>query len=136
MLAGRVAEKQLLGSVSSGADNDIHQVTSMARAMVSRWGMSDEIGPVDLRESEDHPFLGREMAQPRHYSEHSAEAVDHAVQQLILKAEQQATSTIQKYRATLDKLVAELEEHETLKRDDIEKLLGPPAPKKILMPVG
>ena len=60
--------------------------------MVARWGMSEEIGPVDLRESEEHPFLGREIAQPRHYSEHSAEAVDDAVKKIIMQAETQADS--------------------------------------------
>lgn len=135
MLAGRTAEKILLGTVSSGADEDIHQSTVMARAMVSRWGMSDEVGPVDLRESEDQPFLGREIAQPRHYSEHSAEAVDHAVQQLLLDAEKRATETIEQHRAGLDRLVAALEQHETLKREDIEQCLGPAASKKHLSSV-
>ena len=135
MLAGRTAEKILLGTVSSGADEDIHQSTTMARAMVSRWGMSDEVGPVDLRESEDHPFLGREIAQPRHYSEHSAEAVDHAVQQLLLDAEKRATETIEQHRAGLDRLVAALEQHETLKREDIEQCLGPAERKNHLSPV-
>lgn len=135
MLAGRTAEKVLLGSVSSGADDDIHQSTAMARAMVSRWGMSDEVGPVDLRESEEHPFLGREIAQPRHYSEHSAEAVDHAVQQLLLEAEKRALDTIEQHRAKLDSLVEALEKQETLAREDIEKCLGPAGSKKHLSSV-
>ena len=135
LLAGRTAEKILLGSVSSGADEDIHQSTAMARAMVSRWGMSDEIGPVDLRESEDHPFLGREIAQPRHYSEHSAETVDHSVQQLLLDAEKCATETIEQHRIEIDRLVAALEQHETLKREDIEQCLGPIVKKNHLSPV-
>jgi cell division protease FtsH len=135
ILGGRTAEKVLLGTVSSGADDDIHQATAMARAMVSRWGMSDEVGPVDLRESEEHPFLGREIAQPRHYSEHSAETVDHAVQQLLLAAEQTATETVEQHRAELEQLAALLEERETLAREDIEQCLGPAAPKKPLSSV-
>jgi cell division protease FtsH len=125
MLGGRSAEKLLLGSVSSGADDDIHQATAMARAMVSRWGMSKDVGPVDLRESEDHPFLGREMAQPRHYSEHSAEIVDNAVQQLLLEAEKLAADTLAQHRPALERLIGELEKRETLKREDIEACLGP-----------
>lgn len=132
ILGGRTAEKVLLGTVSSGADDDIHQATAMARAMVSRWGMSDEVGPVDLRESEEHPFLGREIAQPRHYSEHSAETVDHAVQQLLLAAEQTATETVEQHRAELEQLVTLLEKRETLAREDIERCLGPAVPKKAL----
>lgn len=123
MLGGRTAEKELLGTLSSGADDDIHQATAMARAMVSRWGMSEEIGPVDLRESEEHPFLGREIAQPRHYSEHSAEVVDEAIHNLLLQAEQQARKVIQDHREQLDKLVARLEEKETLHREEIDQCL-------------
>ena len=63
LLGGRTAEKELLGTVSSGADDDIRNATALARAMVSRWGMSDKIGPVDLRDSEEHPFLGRPLGR-------------------------------------------------------------------------
>ena len=125
IFGGRAAEKELLGTLSSGADDDIHQATTMARAMVSRWGMSEEVGPVDLRESEEHPFLGREIAQPRHYSEHSAEVVDDAVRDLLLKAEQRASDIIKKHRVKLDKLIVLLEKEETLYREQIEACLGP-----------
>jgi len=131
MLAGRTAEKELLGSLSSGADDDIHQATFMARAMVSRWGMSEDIGPVDLRESEEHPFLGREIAQPRHYSEHSAEAVDDATHKLLLKAEQRALDVIRSHRPQLNRLIAALEEQETLHKEEIEKYLGPKELRKV-----
>jgi cell division protease FtsH len=135
MLGGQTAEKILLGTVSSGAEDDIHQATITARAMVSRWGMSDEVGPVDLRESEEHPFLGREIAQPRHHSEHSAETVDHATQQLLLEAEQRAKETIEQHRGKLNRLIESLEEHETLAREDIEHCLGPPIEKNHLSSV-
>ncbi len=125
IFAGRTAERVLLDSLSSGADDDIRQGTSLARAMVSRWGMSKEIGPVDLRESEEHPFLGREMAQPRHFSEASAQAVDKAVQQLVLEAEQRAKDIIEKKQPELKRLIASLEEHESLNREQIEQCLQP-----------
>jgi cell division protease FtsH len=128
-LAGRVAEREQLGSVSSGADDDIRQATELARAMVARWGMAESVGPVDLRTSETHPFLGREIAQPRHYSERSAEAVDEAVRELLTGAEQQALELIRSHRVRLARLVDALEEHETLHRTDIEECLGP-APLK------
>ncbi len=124
MLGGRSAEKEILGTVSSGADDDIHQATHLARAMVSRWGMSEDIGPVDLRESENHPFLGREIAQPRHYSEHSAEAVDDAVKKIILQAEEHALQTIRQHRHRLDKLIQLLEKRETLYKEQIVMCLG------------
>ena len=124
ILGGRTAEKELLETMSSGAEDDIHQATALARAMVARWGMSEEIGPVDLRESEEHPFLGREIAQPRRYSEHSAEAVDHAVQTLLLEAEQRALEVIRGHKTELARLIDALEEHETLHHEQIEQCLG------------
>ncbi len=124
ILAGRGAEETVLGNVSSGADDDIRQATQLARAMVGRWGMSREIGPMDLRESDEHPFLGLEIAQPRRYSEHAAQAVDEAVQSLLKKAEEAAREIIRAHRAELDRLVAALEEKETLVRSEIEACLG------------
>jgi cell division protease FtsH len=123
MLGGRTAEQELLGSVSSGADDDISQATALARAMVSRWGMSKEIGPVDLRDSEEHPFLGREIAQPRRFSENSAQAVDEAVKQLLKNAEKRAVDLIREKRPLLDKLIQALEKHETLGRDQVKSCL-------------
>jgi len=92
--------------------------------MVARWGMSEEIGPMDLRESEEHPFLGREIAQPRHFSETSAQAVDHAVRELLRAAEARATEVIGAHRPELARLIDALQEHETLERAAIEVCLG------------
>jgi len=124
ILGGRTAERVLLGNVSSGADDDIRQATALARAMVTRWGMSSDVGPVDLRDSEEHPFLGREIAQPRRHSEASATAVDEAVRELLREAETRAEKVIESHRAELDRLVGELEEHETLYREEIAACLG------------
>lgn len=124
MMGGRSAERELIGSVSSGAADDIAQATALARAMVSRWGMSKEIGPVDLRDSDEHPFLGREMALPRHFSENSAQSVDKAVKELLGNAEKQAIDLIAKHRQLLDSLINELEEHETLNQEQIKACLG------------
>jgi cell division protease FtsH len=126
MLGGRTAEKELLGNVSSGADDDIRTATQLARAMVARWGMAEEVGPVDLRQSEEHPFLGREIAQPRTFSETTAHEVDEAVRRLLQEAEARATEIVRRYKAPLGKLIAALEEHETLSRAQIEAALGAP----------
>ena len=123
MLGGRTAEQELLGNVSSGADDDISQATALARAMVSRWGMSKEIGPVDLRDTEEHPFLGREIAQPRRFSESSAQAVDAAVKALLKNAEKRAVEIIRAKRFQLDKLINALEQLETLERDQVKHYL-------------
>jgi cell division protease FtsH len=134
MLGGRTAERELLGSVSSGADDDIRQATALARAMVARWGMSKEVGPVDLRDAEEHPFLGREIAMPRRFSESSAQRVDQAVQELLLAAEAAATEVLRHHRAEIERLIRGLEEEEDIERARIEQLLGAretPAPRAV-----
>ncbi len=127
MLAGRAAEREVLGSVSSGADDDIRQATSMARAMVSRWGMAGEVGPIDLSSSDEHPFLGREIAQPRRFSEHSAQAVDEAVKALLVSAEARASALVREHREAFERLVAALEREETLHVEQIAAALGAPS---------
>ncbi len=124
MLGGRTAEKVFLGTVSSGADDDIKQATSLARAMVGRWGMSEEIGPMDLRDSESHPFLGREIAQQRHYSETTAHQVDQAVSGLLKQAEKRAEEVISNHRKQVELLIKQLQENETLDKIQIESCLG------------
>ena len=131
MLGGRCAEQELLGTVSSGADDDIALATALARAMVSRWGMSKEIGPVDLRDSEEHPFLGREIAQPRHFSETSAQAVDNAVKKLLQDAEARALELMRKQHAQLENLIQTLEKNETLGRDQVKACLEDTVQKNI-----
>jgi cell division protease FtsH len=125
LLAGRAAEKLLLGSVSSGADDDIRRATAMARSMVARWGMDPEIGPVDLRESEDHPFLGQQIAQPRTFADETAARVDQAVINLLHEAEKQAIRLIEEHRDQVVHLVARLEVEETLDLDAIKSCLEP-----------
>ncbi len=124
MLGGRAAEIALLGSVSSGADDDIQQATKLARAMVARWGMSDKIGPVDLRQSDEHPFLGRDLAMPRGFSDATAQAVDDEVRALLDDATKKAQSLITDHQDAVTHLVEALERQETLDKEDIEKYLG------------
>jgi cell division protease FtsH len=124
MLGGRTAEEVILGSVSSGADDDIRRASQLARAMVARWGMAEEIGPIDLRQSEEHPFLGREIAQPRRFSETTAHEVDEAVRKLLIEAEGRAREIIDAHRRQIERLIADLEERETLDKEEIEACLG------------
>ena len=125
LLAGRATEKLLLGSVSSGADDDIRRATALARSMVARWGMDPEIGPVDLRESEDHPFLGQQIAQPRSCADETAARVDQAVIELLQQAEKQVTQLISDHRARVEILVKKLEIEETLDAEAIKACLDP-----------
>ena len=124
LLAGRAAEKTLLGSVSSGADDDIKRATGLARSMVARWGMDAEIGPIDLRQSEDHPFLGQQIAQPRSFADETAARVDQAVMDLLHEAEKQAIRVIDEHRDQIARLVARLEAEETLGLDAIRDCLA------------
>lgn len=125
MLAGRAAEKVFLESLSSGADDDIRMASQLARAMVGRWGMSEELGPVDVRESDEHPFLGREIAQPRSFSETTAALADKAVQRYLIEAENQAIDILKTHRPKVERLIAELEAQETLDRSAVAACLGP-----------
>lgn len=125
ILAGRAAEQVFLGSVSSGADEDIRMATELARCMVGRWGMSTEIGAMDVRDSDEHPFLGRDMAQPRRFSEATAKLADAAVKRLLNEAEETARSTLTKHRIQIDRLISALETDETLDASAVAKCLGP-----------
>jgi cell division protease FtsH len=127
LLAGRAAEKVLIGSVSSGADDDIRRATGIARSMVARWGMDPEIGPVDLRESDEHPFLGQRIAQPRSFSDATAARVDAAVIALVHRAEAEAVRLIEAHREAVVCLVARLEAEETLDAAAIRACLAPDA---------
>ncbi|MCC5956698.1 MAG: ATP-dependent zinc metalloprotease FtsH [Natronohydrobacter sp.] len=125
LLAGRAAEKLLLGSVSSGADDDIRRATALARSMVARWGMDPDIGPVDLRDSEDHPFLGQQISKPRSYSDETATRVDQAVIALLQDAEAKAVALIEDHRDQITRLVTRLEAEETLDLTAIRQCLDP-----------
>ena len=127
LLAGRAAEKHLLGSASSGADDDIKRATGLARSMIARWGMSDDIGPVDLRQREDHPFLGQTMAQPREHADKTAARVDDAVSTLLKDAEAEATGIITRHEKEVRALIDALESKEVLDFKEIETCLKPVA---------
>lgn len=125
MLAGRASEKLFLGSLSSGADEDIRSATQLARWMVGRWGMSEELGPVDVREGDDHPFLGREMAMPRRFSEATAATADKAIRETLARAEARATEVLKEHREEVSVLVEELEAREVLEHEAVIACLRP-----------
>lgn len=124
MLGGRISEKLVFGEVSSGAEADLKQATRLARRMVSQWGMNETLGPVAFRHGEEHVFLGREMAQERDYSEHTAQIIDDEVRKLIMSMEDKGEDLLKQHRAQLDALAARLLEKETLGPDEIRQLTG------------
>jgi len=125
LLSGRAAERIFLGTVSSGADDDIRRATDLARSMVARWGMTEDLGPVDLRQSEDNPFLGQSIAQPRGHADATAAQVDAAVIALLKASEDQASEILKNHKDRVQHLIESLEVKETLKLDDIALCLDP-----------
>lgn len=122
-LAGRVAEKIVFNDISSGAQNDLKEATALAEKMVAQWGMSEKIGPVNLGRGEEHPFLGRELAQPKRYSEEMAWLMDQEIIEMIKKAEEKAEEILTKNRNVLDNLADALLKEEVLEREDIERII-------------
>ena len=122
-LAGRVAEKLVFNDVSSGAQNDLKEATSLAEKMVAQWGMSDRVGPINLGRGEEHPFLGRELSLPKRYSEEMAWLMDQEIQKLIIDAESRATEILAGNRHALDALAEALIKEEMLERADVERII-------------
>lgn len=123
MLGGRVSEQLVFGEVSSGAENDIEQATRLARRMVSRWGMSDVVGPVSVSASKEEVFLGQEISREKEFSEATAEKVDAEVRKLITGIEAEVRQRLRDNRQRLDTLANALLEEETLEADQINRLL-------------
>ena len=128
MMGGRAAEELVFGQPTTGAENDIKQATMLARRMVGSWGMSEEVGPVSYGLGETHPFLGRELAQPREFAEATAAELDAAVRRTLEESHGEARRLLEKYRPALDALAEELVAHETVDARKIEDLLGLIAP--------
>ena len=123
-LGGRVAEKIVFNDVSTGAQNDLKEASSLAEKMVAQWGMSDKVGPVSLGRGEEHPFLGRELAQPKRYSEDMAWLMDQEIRELIIGAEATAEEILRKNRTILDRLAEALLAEEVLDRADVERIIA------------
>jgi len=130
MLGGRVAEELVFDDITSGASNDIEQVTRLARSMVTRLGMSSEMGPRVYGQKEEMIFLGREISEQRDYSEAVAEQIDSEVRKIVDDSYKLARKLATKYRKQLDAVAQKLLEVETLTRDEFEAIFPPPVPKK------
>jgi cell division protease FtsH len=131
MLGGRAAEKLVYNEYSAGGENDLTQCTKLARRMVAHWGMSERLGPVAFRVSEEHPFLGREMSEPREFSEHTAQIIDEEIARILRAASEEAESLLGQQRHKLDALAKALEQKEVLDEFEVEELIGPPAYRQL-----
>ena len=122
-LAGHAAEELVFGSASTGPSNDLEQVSRLARAMVTRWGMSEQLGPLTYGRTEELVFLGREISETRNYSEATAEEIDREVRRIVTGARERAMQLLTENRALLDKVAEALLEVETLQDPELTQLL-------------
>jgi cell division protease FtsH len=130
MLGGRAAEEIVFDDITSGASNDLERVTKLARSMVMRLGMSDELGPMVYGQKEELVFLGREISEQRDYSESVAETIDAEVRRLVSNAYDRARTILSEYRQQLDDIAERLIEVETIDRDEFVEIFNRPVQEK------
>ena len=123
-LGGRAAERLIYNDLTAGAAGDLKQATRLARMMVTQWGMSERVGPMFFRENEEHPFLGREVGEPRDHSEHTAQIIDEEVARILRDADNRAYNLLESRRDELERLTEALMEREVLTVSEIEELIG------------
>ena len=131
LLGGRVAEEVRFADITTGASNDLERVTGMARSMVTQWGMSAILGPIQYGQREDMVFMGRTIHEYRNYSDKTAKVIDEEVRRLVDEAHRRATQIVTEYRDKLDLVALRLLEVETVMAEEFEQLMAPnyvPAP--------
>ena len=125
LLGGRTAEELVFHEPTTGAANDIEKASSIARGMITEYGMSERLGARKFGTGDGEPFLGRDMSHSRDYSEEIASAIDDEVRRLIESSHDEAWEILVQYRDVLDHLVLQLMEHETLARDKVLEIFSP-----------
>ncbi len=123
LLGGRVAEKVVLGDISTGASNDIERATSIARNMVMRYGFSEKLGPMVYGSDENEIFLGRDISQGRHYSDEVASDIDAEIRQFIDDAYEKAEKILVEHRDKLDAVAAVLMEKEKVTGEQFAEIM-------------
>jgi len=124
MLGGRAAEQMIYSQTTVGAENDLEQATGLARRMVTHWGMSERLGPVSYKQSDDDPFLGREIHRGRPFSERTMEVIDEEVARILHEADQKAGQLLSTHRDKLVMIAENLVKEEELDEKEIETLIG------------
>jgi cell division protease FtsH len=122
-MGGRAADRLVFDEATSGANQDLKDATRIARLMVTQFGMSDRIGPVAYRVGEEHIFLGKEIQEPRDFSEGTAEVIDEEVRRILREADDQAYNLLQTHRHLMERLVEALLQREELLREEIDEIL-------------
>jgi len=131
LLGGRAAEDLVFQEFTTGAQNDLEQATSLAERMICQWGMSEKIGPVSFKRGEEHVFLGRELGESSHISEHTAMLIDEEIRSMLDDGYQRAMRILGESREKLEILTRELLEKEVLNDREIYDLLEIPLPDEI-----
>ena len=123
-MGGRAAEELVFGEITTGASNDLEQATNIARAMVTRFGMSKKLGPRTFGKREEMVFLGREISEQRDYSDSVAEQIDDEVHSLIAGAYSTAMRILNERKAKLDHVSNYLIENETIEEEQVADIFG------------
>jgi cell division protease FtsH len=125
-MGGRVAEELIFGydKVSSGASSDISYATGLARDMVTRWGMSDALGPLQYAEADEEVFLGYSVNRQKNMSNETAQAIDSEIRRIVEQGYDRAKDVLTEQREQLETLAKALLEYETLSGDEIKTVLG------------
>jgi len=122
-LGGYVTEQMIFDDITTGPSNDIKRITKRARAMVTKYGMSENLGPIAFEDDNGNPLYGRASGENKDYSQEVAAKIDHEVSHLISEAKKTAEQVLTKHRDLLDKIAEVLIDKETIERDDFEDIL-------------
>ena len=125
MLGGYAAEQEIFGDITTGPSSDLERATKLARNLVTRFGMSEKMGPRTYGQRDDLVFLGKDMSSSRDYSERTAEDIDGEIHRLVDNALKTAKEIIHSHREKIELVVAELLEKETIEKEAFETLVGP-----------
>ena len=123
LLGGRVAESLILGDISTGASNDIERATEIARKMVTKYGMSEALGPIAFGSGNDEVFLGRDFSHTRNYSENVASEIDEEINRIIVNAYNRCRSILEEHQDKLHKVAHYLYNHEKVDGDLFKELM-------------
>lgn len=123
LLGGRVAEALILGDISTGASNDIERATEIARKMVTKYGMSETLGPIAFGSGNDEVFLGRDFSHTRNYSENVASEIDEEINRIIVNAYNRCRSILEEHQDKLHKVAHYLYNHEKVDGDLFKELM-------------
>ncbi|MBN2086136.1 MAG: ATP-dependent zinc metalloprotease FtsH [Anaerolineales bacterium] len=135
LLGGRAAEEIVFNDITTGAASDMERATKTARNMVTRWGMSDRLGPMVYGQKEELVFLGREISEQRDYSDQVANEIDEEVRKIVNGAYEEAKAILTKHRETLERVAARLVEVETIDGEEFNRLFPAPQPKRSGTPI-